>query len=76
MGLSLCKYNVQYLREMLEKERDTFRQLLISYIIQEYGDKIDHADKIEPSGFCLFHDPNAYREKPDEVRREFFKWLE
>ena len=85
----MCKYNAEYLRKMLkelEKKLEAARneeeyQLILNkivgirYVIEYYEDRIDHADKIEPSGFCIFHDPKAYKEKPEEVKEEFLKWL-
>ncbi len=48
---------------------------VIDFVIREFGDRIEHADELLPSGFCLFHDPNAWKDRPEKVRKKFLKWL-
>ena len=86
----MCKYNAEYLEKQLEqlekqleKEQDEEKRReiqakidAIQYVTWKYEDKIDHSDKLEPSGYCILHDPKAWKEKPQEVAAEFQKWLE
>lgn len=80
-----CTYRGDRVREIEEKWIDEnvsdekekeMRKMTLKYILEFLGEEANcRFDAIPGKEFCIFHDPNYWREHPDEVRREFLKHL-
>jgi hypothetical protein len=80
-----CAYRGERIREIEEKwidenvEDEEERRGKKSYlddILRKFGEDADcMLDAIPGEEFCIFHDPNYWREHADEVRNEFQKRL-
>jgi uncharacterized protein YjbI with pentapeptide repeats len=74
-----CVYQGERIIE-IEKERAKDDKDKISYIEDiirnKLGDKANcRFDAINEKGFCIFHDPDYWREHADEIKNEFLKEL-
>jgi len=80
-----CAYRGDRIREIEEKWIDEnvsdekekeMKKMNLNFILKSLGEKANcRFDAIPGKEFCIFHDPNCWRERPDEVRREFLKHL-
>ena len=59
-----------------EKEKER-RKRSLDDILKKLGDKADcKLETVAGSDFCMFHDPNYWKNNEDEVRGEFLKLLQ
>lgn len=76
-----CAYRGERIREIEEKwvdenERDEEEKIRRKELLKNAP--VDAGcvfDAIEGREFCIFHDPNYWKENPEEVRRQFLKYL-
>jgi uncharacterized protein YjbI with pentapeptide repeats len=80
-----CAYRGERIREIEEKwidenvedeEERMRKKSFLSNLLGKLGGDVDcRLDAIPGGEFCIFHDPNYWREHPGEVRNEFHKRL-
>jgi uncharacterized protein YjbI with pentapeptide repeats len=80
-----CAYRGEKIREIEEKwideniedkEERRWERLILYEILKVFEGRADcRFDAIPGREFCIFHDPDYWREHPDEVREEFLKHL-
>ena len=84
--MAKCAYRRERIREIEEKWIDEnigeekekhMKKVALEKILILLGEKADcRFDAIHGKEFCIFHDPNYWRDHPDEVRQKFLEHLE
>jgi len=70
MARCRCKYRRENIYE-IEKELD---KETLDNIVKIFGDKIDCDQEAEKGKeYCIFHDPDAWLERPEELRKKIFE---